>query len=222
MENLFKRKIYDQLVKWKTTRNGATAMLIEGAPGVGKTTIVKEFGKNEYKSMLYIDFKSASEKVKDAFYEHSHELDILLMILSVEYGVKLYPRASLVVFDNVHHFTRARQLIKHLVADGRYDYIEIGFTINIYENVKDILIPSEENSMEMFPMDFEEFCWALGYNVFIDFIHEHFQNQTPLYEYEHEKAMLLFNQYMLIGGMPSSVKKFIDNNWNIFTIEEEK
>ena len=198
----FKRKIYSNLLEWKNNSNGEKALMIEGARRIGKSTIVEEFAKNEYKSYILIDFNDASEVVKGAFNKYLNDLDTFFMILSTEYNAQLYPRDSIIVFDEVQQYPKARQSIKKLVNDGRYDYIETGSLISIKENVKDITIPSEERKIKMYPMDFEEFCWALNETAMAEYIKKCYSELKPLEEDFHYKAMLLFKQYMLVGGMP--------------------
>ena len=165
-----KRKIYNELLKWKQEEKGRVAILIDGARRVGKSYIVKEFAKNEYKSFIFIDFNSAPKDVFALFDNYLSDLDVLFMYLQNIMGVKLYERESLIVFDEVQLCPRARAAIKYLVEDGRYDYIETGSLVSINKNVKDIVIPSEERRVQMFPMDFEEFAWALGNDMLIPFI----------------------------------------------------
>ncbi len=165
-----KRKIYDDLLKWKNESNGKTALLIEGARRVGKSYIVEKFAKENYKSYILIDFSKTSNEVIQLFDNYLENLDYLFTYLSEYYGVKLYNRESLIIFDEIQFCPRARGAIKHLVSDYRYDYIETGSLISIKKNVKDILIPSEEEKIEMLPMDFEEFLWALGNDTLMDFI----------------------------------------------------
>jgi len=155
---IFKRKIYSKLLEWKQNARGEKALLIEGARRIGKSTIVEEFAKAEYKSYILIDFNDASKVVFDAFTKYLNDLDTFFMILSTEYDKQLYPGETLIIFDEVQRFPKARQSIKKLVKDGRYDYIETGSLISIQENVKDITIPSEERMIKMYPLDFEEFC----------------------------------------------------------------
>ena len=145
------------MLKWKNESKGETAMLMEGARRIGKSTIVEEFAKENYKSYILIDFSKVTNSVKEAFNNLLNSLDSLFMALSLEFDTPLYPRESLIIFDEVQKFPRAREAIKHLVIDGRYDYIETGSLISLKENVKDILVPLEEQSIKMFPMDFEEF-----------------------------------------------------------------
>lgn len=195
-----KRKMYDKLLKHKSTLNGQKALLIEGARRIGKSTICEEFGRNEYKSYILIDFAKCTNEVKDYFQKHMNNLDTFFMLISTYYGVKLYERESLLIFDEVQMYPKARECIKYLVADGRYDYIETGSLISIKENVKDIVIPSEERHLKMYPLDFEEFCDALGEAQIIDYIQKCFTDRVPLENELHHKAMLLFKQYMLVGG----------------------
>ena len=157
-----KRKIYDKMLDWKKTRQGKTALLIEGARRVGKSTIVREFAKNEYNSYCLIDFNEAPQMIKDLFVNERDDLDILFNTLETYYKVELESRKSLIIFDEVQLWPAARSLIKYLVADGRYDYIETGSLISLKKNVKDIVIPSEEERLNMYPLDFEEFLWTMG------------------------------------------------------------
>lgn len=206
---IFKRKIYDKFLDWKKETAGQKALLVEGARRIGKSTVVEEFAKQEYKSYILIDFAKASEDVKSYFYLHLNDLDTFYMLLSVHYGKELYPRESIIIFDEVQLFPKAREAIKYLVADGRYDFIETGSLISIKENVKDIVIPSEERHIRMHPMDFEEFCWALNEKPLIPYIRSCFKKREPLDRSIHNKAMLLFKQYLLVGGMPKAVAEFL-------------
>ena len=208
---IFKRKAYDKLLKWKETSNGKTAILIEGARRIGKSTLVEDFAKKNYKSYILIDFSIASKRVKDVFENNLTDLNTFFMILSFEFGVSLYERESLIIFDEVQSFPKARQAIKHLVKDGRYDYIETGSLISIKENVKDIVIPSEEESFTMYPMDFEEFALALGEEMLIPYIKDCFNKKIPLIDSIHKKASFLFREYILVGGMPQVVSAYIEN-----------
>lgn len=219
---IFRRKIYKKLLEWKNKDNGTKAVLIEGARRIGKSTIAEEFGKKNYKSYVVIDFSKVSPSIKDGFNNLLNDLDSLFMMISLEYNVTLYKRDSLLIFDEVQRFPRAREAIKHLVKDGRYDYIETGSLISIKENTKDILIPSEEKSILMYPMDFEEFAWALGEKKLIEHIKECFMEKKPLLEPIHKKAMFLFKQYLLVGGMPKVVKAFLDDNKQFNNCDEEK
>ena len=219
---IFKRKIYEKLLDWKKNASGEKALMIEGARRIGKSTIVEEFAKAEYKSYLLIDFNDASDVVADAFDKYLNDLDTFFMILSTEYGKQLYPGESLIIFDEVQAFPKARQSIKKLVKDGRYDYIETGSLISIQENVKDITIPSEERTIRMYPMDFEEFCWAFGEDMLVSYIRKCFETLNPLEDALHHKAMLLFKQYILVGGMPRSVSAYLENNRNFTLADAEK
>lgn len=219
---LFKRKIYDKFLAWKDETKGKKALLVEGARRIGKSTIVEEFAKNEYKSYIIIDFAKASQDIKSYFQQHLNNLDTFYMLLSVQYGVKLYPRESIIIFDEVQMFPRAREAIKYLVADGRYDFIETGSLISIKENVKDIVLPSEERHIKMYPLDFEEFCWALGEEALVSYIRRCFEEKTPLERYIHDKAMLIFKEYMLIGGMPQSIVAYIENQKDFEKADLEK
>lgn len=205
-----KRKMYDYLVEWKKRTNGTSALLVQGARRVGKSYIVEEFAKAEYKSYILIDFNKADEAVKDIFLHDLDNMDILFQKLSTLYNKKLYPRESLIIFDEVQLFPRARSAIKYLVEDGRYDYIETGSLISIRKNVEGILIPSEEDTVNMYPMDFEEFLWALDNDTMYPLIVECFNNRKPLGQALHRKAMDLFRLYLIVGGMPQAVKTYAD------------
>jgi len=202
-----KRKIYEQLVAWKRDAQGKYALLIEGARRIGKSYIVSEFGKNEYKTCLIIDFNQAPEQVKGWFDNYLSDLDMLFQMLSIHYNVPLISRQSLIVFDEVQLCPRARAAIKYLVADGRYDYIETGSLISIRKNVKDIVIPSEEKALPMYPMDFEEFLWAMGNEMLMPYIQECYAQGKPLGSI-HQKAMEWLRLYMVIGGMPQVVDTY--------------
>lgn len=204
------RKIYQRLKQWKE-EGGRTALLIDGARRVGKTHVALEFAKREYKTFLFIDFNRAGSAVKNLFNEGLEDLDTFFATLSALYNVRLHRRESLVVFDEVQLFPRARAAIKYLVEDGRFDYLETGSLMSIKRNVQDIVIPSEEEHVRMFPMDFEEFLWALGYETLMPFIQECFANKRALGQALHHKAMDLFRQYMIVGGMPQVVDNFARN-----------
>ena len=204
------RKIYDKLVKWKEDSNGKTALLIDGARRVGKSYIVEEFAKNNYKSYIMIDFNRAPLEIKNLFDLYLDDLDNLFLYLSNYYNVKLYERESLIIFDEVQLYPRARSAIKYLVADGRYDYIETGSLVSIKENVKDILIPSEEQHLKMYPMDFEECLWALDNHGLMELIEKSFKEKKPLGNIFHRKAMDYFRQYMIVGGMPQAVLEYVN------------
>ena len=203
-----KRKIYDEILKWKRESNGTTALLIEGARRVGKSYIAEKFAKENYKSFILIDFSKVADEVKRLFDEYLDNLDYLFTYLSQYYGTKLYERESLFIFDEIQFCPKARGAIKHLVADGRYDYIETGSLISIKKNVKDILIPSEEDKLKMYPFDFEEFLWAMGNDTLMDFIKECYEKQMPLGQALHRKAMDYFKEYLIVGGMPQAVKMY--------------
>lgn len=208
---MMKRKIYTTLLDWKERRAGKTALLIDGARRVGKSYIVEAFAKKEYRSYILIDFFTASQDVKDLFENYLHDLDTFFLFLSNYYQVKLYPRETLIIFDEVQEFPRARGAIKYLVADGRYDYIETGSLMSIKKNVQDALIPSEEHHVNLYPMDYEEFLWALGDDMLMPFIKERFEKKQPLGPALHRKAMDLFRQYLIVGGMPQAVKEFVES-----------
>lgn len=210
IKHIFKRKLYDRLLQWKNEENGATAILIEGARRVGKSTLAREFGKNEYDSFIEIDFSKASPKIHQLFEDISN-LDSLFMQLQFEYNVSLIPRKSLIIFDEIQFCPKARQAIKHLVADGRFDYIETGSLISISKNVKDILIPSEEDHIKMCPMDFEEFLWALGDTATPGLLRQALQARMQL-DGAHRTLMRKFRLYLLIGGMPKVVSEYLETN----------
>ena len=203
-----KRKIYDRLVQWKEESNGRTALLIEGARRVGKSYIVEEFGKNEYDSYVLINFSNASPRIRNLFVNDVHDIPMLLQKLSNLTATEFVKRRTLIIFDEVQKWPRAREAIKFLVEDGRYDYIETGSLISIHENVKDIVIPSEEEKIRMYPMDFEEFCWAMGDTVTVPTIREHFGSRRPLGADIHASFMDTFRRYMIVGGMPMAVEEY--------------
>lgn len=219
---IFNRKIYDKMLDWKKDSNGSKALFIEGARRIGKSTIVEVFARNKYKSYIIIDFNDASDTVKDAFMNYLQDLDTFFMIISTEYRTKLYPRESVLIFDEIQQFPKARQSIKRLVKDGRFDYIETGSLISIRENVQNITIPSEERRLKMYPMDFEEFCQAMEETEITKYIKDCFACQKPLAEQLHHKAMLLYRQYMVVGGMPQSIDAYIKNNRSFEKADTEK
>ena len=202
---MLRRKIYEKLLDWKRKNNGQTALLIDGARRVGKSYIVEQFARQEYKSYILIDFGNAPQDILDLFVHESSDLDLFFAKLSAFYSTVLYKRESLIVFDEVQQFPRARQLIKYLVADGRYDFLETGSLIRLKKNTENIIIPSEEEHVEMFPMDFEEFLWAMGDEATIPLIRKCFETKMPLGQALHRKTMNDFRQYVLVGGMPQSV-----------------
>lgn len=219
---VLRRKIYKKLLEWKEKSQGTRALLIEGARRIGKTTICEEFGKNEYDTYLLIDFAKQDEDVEGYFNKYLNDLDTFFMLLSTHFGVRFIKRKTLIIFDEVQRFPRAREAIKYLVADGRYDYLETGSLISIKENVENIVIPSEERSIKMYPLDLEEFAWALGEEMLIDYIKKCFDERVPLERSLHNKAMLLFKQYMLVGGMPKPVSLFVENNKDFESADIEK
>jgi len=217
---IFKRKIYDRLLQWKQNDAGRTALLVQGARRIGKSTIVEEFAKKEYESYLLIDFSKAPKRVHELF-EDISDLNYLFVNLQLIYHVQLLERRSLIVFDEVQFQPRARQAIKHLVADHRYDYIETGSLISIYKNVKDILIPSEEVTINMYPMDYEEFRWALGDTETIPLIREIWEKRMTISDGTHRQLMRDFRMYMLVGGMPQAVNAYLETN-NLGEVDRKK
>lgn len=213
-ERIFERKIYQKMLNWKNEFNGKTALLIKGARRVGKSTVAKEFAEKEYSSYILIDFSIAPKEVHNLFSDISN-LNYLFLRLQLIYHVNLENRKSVIIFDEVQREPLARQAIKHLVKDGRYDYIETGSLLSIKKNVENIVIPSEETRIEMTPMDYEEFRWALGDKVTIPMLKMAFENKIPLGDDVNRRMMRDFRLYMLIGGMPQVVKEYIDtNNFN--------
>ena len=219
---VLKRKIYDKLLEWKKECGGTKAILIEGARRIGKSTVCEVFGQNEYETYILIDFAKKDATVEEYFVRYLNDLDTFFMMLSTYFGVKLIDRKALIIFDEVQMFPQARAAIKYLVADGRYDYIETGSLISVKENIKDIVIPSEERSLCMYPLDFEEFAWALGEKLLIDYVRKCFEKKEPLERSMHNKAMLLFKQYLLVGGMPKPVVLFISNRKDFGIVDIEK
>ena len=217
---LFKRKIYQEMLRWKEERQGETALLIEGARRIGKSTIVEEFAKNEYSSYILVDFSKTATEINDLFNDLS-DLNYIFLRLQLNYNVSLKERKSLIIFDEVQNNPKARQAIKHLVKDHRYDYIETGSLISIRKNVQNIIIPSEETRISMHPMDFEEFRWALGDNVTFTLLKTVLEQKQPLGEAIHRKLMRDFRLYMLVGGMPQAVDKYIKTN-NLSAVDTVK
>ena len=207
---VMRRKIYQQLLDWKEKRNGEVALLIEGARRIGKSYIVEAFGKKEYKSYLLIDFNKAPEMVREWFDLYLEDLDTLFLYLSQHYKVRLHERNSLIILDEIQLCPRARAAIKFLVADGRFDYIETGSLVSIKKNTQNIVLPSEERSIQMYPMDFEEFLWATGNDMLMDLIRKMYVERKPMGQAFHRKAMDAFRLYMIVGGMPQAVKKYVD------------
>lgn len=206
----FKRRAYNEMLAWKQETHGARALLVEGARRVGKSTLVSEFAHREYANSLIIDFSEASEDLKDLFVQYRSDVDSFFMYLQVYTGVALPPRESVVVFDEVQRFPPAREFIKQLVADGRYDYIETGSLISIKRNVENIVIPSEERSLRLNPLDFEEFLWALGEGQLAEAIRTAFEKIKALPDAIHRKCERLFREYMLVGGMPQAVEAYLE------------
>lgn len=216
-----KRKIYSKLCEWKKETNGKKALMIEGARRIGKSTVAEEFGKNEYKSYIIIDFNKATKKVKDLF-DDINNLDIFFQSLSLEYNKRLYRRESLIIFDEIQKFPKARETIKYLVADGRYDFLETGSLISIRENVEGITIPSEERKIKMYPLDFEEFASYLGEDLLLEYISDCFRKKEPLERSMHYKALRLFKEYILVGGMPQAVVAYKNGDRDFALADIEK
>lgn len=209
-KTILKRKLYKRLLQWKNESNGATALMIDGARRVGKSFLCKQFAENEYQSHLIIDFGNIPQEIKDVFLNESSDLDLFFIKLSAYYDISLINRKSLIIFDEVQQFPIARQLIKYLVADGRYDYIETGSLIRLKKNIQDIILPSEEEHIEMFPLDFEEFLWAIGNNTAMPLIKKCYENRQPIGAALHRKIMNLFRQYVIVGGMPQSILAYLE------------
>ena len=219
MERIFKRKLYDRLLEWKRVQNGKTAILIEGARRVGKSTLVEQFAKNEYESYILIDFNEASDDVKSLF-NNLMDKDFIFLQLQALYNVVLKERKSVIIFDEVQKCPLARQAIKYLVKDGRYDYIETGSLISIKKNTKSITIPSEEERVTLYPMDYEEFRWALDDEATVPLLRTFYERRLPL-DKAHRDKMRDFRLYMLVGGMPQAVKAYIETN-NFSMVDQAK
>ena len=204
-----KRKIYETLLEWKRTSNGKSAVMLDGARRVGKSYIAEEFARNEYAAYLVVDFATAPRKVKRYFEEYLNDLDTFFMYLCSAYRKTLVPGNSVIIFDEVQRFPRAREAIKYLVKDGRFHYIETGSLISIRKNVKNIVIPSEEYHVKMFPMDFEEFAWATGNGAMLPLIERRFRERLPVGADMHRQIMDVFRQYLVVGGMPQVVETFV-------------
>ena len=216
-----KRKIYDKILEWKQSCNGSRALLIEGARRIGKSTVAEEIGRNEYKSYVLIDFNRASKKILECFDDLTN-LDVFYQNIALEYNKRLYPRESLIIFDEIQKFPKARQAIKYLVADGRYDFIETGSLISIKENVEHITLPSEERKIKMYPVDFEEFMVYMNESVLLEYIEECYEKKQPLDQKMHAKAMRLFKEYMLVGGMPQAIVAYAKNGRSFEAADVEK
>lgn len=206
-----KRKIYNEMLLWKQNAQGKSALMIDGARRIGKSYIVEEFAKNEYKSYILVDFNNADDNLIEIFNKYLGNLDVFFSYLALYYNVTLYHRDTLIVFDEVQLYPKARAAIKYLVKDGRYDYIETGSLVSINRNVKDIVIPSEEHRINMFPMDFEEFLWAVGDEQLMPFMRMCFEKKQKLGPL-HRKAMSHFRHYMIVGGMPQAVAEYVETN----------
>lgn len=206
-----KRKIYDRLLEWKKERKGSTAILLSGARRVGKSWTVKEFAQREYRSHIILDFNKTSPQIKALFDDYLEDLDTFYMYLSSYTGTKLYRRESVIIMDEIQLYPRARAAIKYLVEDGRYDFIETGSLVSIKKNVKDIVIPSEEESITLHPMDFEEFLWAMGNDPLMSLVKDNFLSRKSLGPLLHRKTMDYFRQYLIVGGMPQAVAEYVEN-----------
>ena len=218
---MIKRKIYQKILRWKESTNGTKALLIEGARRIGKSTIAEEFGKKEYKSYILIDFNKATKKTMESF-EDLNNLDVFFQTIMLEYNTRLFERESLIIFDEIQKFPKAREVVKYLVADGRYDYIETGSLISIRENVDNITIPSEERKIKMFPVDFEEFMLYMNEELLLEYIKKCLKMKQPLDQKMHQKAMHIFKEYMLVGGMPQAVVAFKENARDFAAADIEK
>ncbi len=217
---VFKRKIYSEILEWKETRSDKYALLIKGARRVGKSTIAEEFAKNEFKSYILIDFAHTSKAIMDLF-DDTYDLDFFFLQLQQLTGKRLYENESVIIFDEVQLQPKARQAIKYLVADGRYKYIETGSLLSIKKNTKDILIPSEEHKISMYPMDFEEFLWAIGDDVTVETIKMLYQKKKFAGNAMHRDLMRKFRLYMLIGGMPQAIETYLEHN-NLQAVDDVK
>lgn len=204
-----RRKIYEKLLEWKKEWNGKVALLIDGARRVGKSWIAEEFAKNEYKSYILIDFNNTTPEIKRLFEEYLTDLDTFFMYLGIYTGIEFHPRETLIIFDEVQMFPKARAAIKYLVADGRYDYIETGSLVSINHNVKEIVIPSEEIRVDMFPMDLEEFCWAIGQSQLFEYMKQKYVSNKELGQPLHRKMMEILRTFIIVGGMPQAVETYI-------------
>ena len=207
---MYRRKCYDKLLEWKRDSCGRSALLIEGARRVGKTTLVREFARREYAASIYIDFSVAGRDTLNLFRDGRDDVDTFLRTLQLLYGTKLPERDGLVIFDEVQRFPLAREYVKHLVADGRFDYVETGSLVSIRKNVREIVIPSEEDRLELNPMDFEEYLWACGHDLYAEEVRRAWERLSSLPDAVHAKLMRLFNEYMVVGGMPQSVEAFVE------------
>ena len=217
---IFRRKIYDKMLEWKTNRSQKYSLLIKGARRVGKSTIAKEFAKKEFKSYILIDFAHASKAIIELF-EDMYDLDMFFLKLQQFSKTRLYENESVIIFDEIQLCPKARQAIKYLVADGRYRYIETGSLLSLRRNTQDILIPSEEYKISMYPMDYEEFLWAIGDNVTADTIRLLLETNKPAGNSMHRELMRIFRLYMLIGGMPQAIETYLEKK-NLCSVDETK
>ena len=217
---IFRRKIYDKMLEWKTNRSQKYSLLIKGARRVGKSTIAKEFAKKEFKSYILIDFAHASKAIIELF-EDMYDLDMFFLKLQQFSKTRLYENESVIIFDEIQLCPKARQAIKYLVADGRYRYIETGSLLSLRRNTQDILIPSEEYKISMYPMDYEEFLWAIGDNVTADTIRLLLETKKPAGNSMHRELMRIFRLYMLIGGMPQAIETYLEKK-NLCSVDETK
>ncbi len=208
---IFRRKIYEKMLRWKQESDGQTALLIKGARRIGKSTIVEEFARREYKSCIIIDFSIADEAVKELF-SHISDLNYFFLRIQSLFNVSLHERKSVIVFDEVQLYPPARQAVKHLVKDRRYDYIETGSLLSIKKNVKGIVIPSEETRISMYPLNFEEFLWAVDKPQTYELIRYSYQNLKPLGDAANRDLMRSFRLYMLVGGMPQAINAYLESN----------
>ena len=203
----FKRKAYNKLIEWKNLYSDKYAVLLEGARRVGKSTIAENFAKNEYKSYILIDFSKITSNILECFGDIGN-LNIFFLRLQAETGITLYEHESLIIFDEVQLFPKARQAIKHLVFDGRYSYLETGSLISIKKNVKDILIPSEEMKIQIYPMDYEEFCDATESNY--ELLRQIYNSGAAIGQATNRKLMRDLRIYMAVGGMPQAVEAYVN------------
>ena len=219
-KTVFRRKIYDEIMEWKRNRSDKYALLIKGARRVGKSTIAEEFAKSEFRSYILIDFAHTSKAIMDLF-DDTYDLDFFFLQLQQFTGTRLYEHESVIIFDEVQLFPKARQAIKYLIADGRYSYIETGSLLSIRKNTRDILIPSEEHKISMYPMDFKEFLWAIGDDITADTIRLLLQKKKPAGNAMHRNLMRIFRLYMLIGGMPQAIETYLEHNY-LQSVDETK
>lgn len=220
MATVFRRKIYNRILDWKRSKNGKTALLIKGARRVGKSTIAEEFAKREYRSYIAVDFADAPAALWEAV-DNISDRDNFFLQLQFIYGVKLYERESVIIFDEIQKCPAVRQAIKYLVKDARYDYIETGSLLSIRKNTKDIVIPSEETRITMYPMDYEEFRWALGDEVTVPLLRDAFEHRRNLGDQVCRKLLRDFRLYMLVGGMPQAVETYLEEN-NLADVDAKK